>query len=199
MTPSSHCSARFPLREDDISAFNSSSQPSCEVFLNAVIIELIKNIYDILADLNIGYEKYDHQAVFTVKEAEKYNIGIEAGESKNLFLRNKKGDKHFLVIAESTAKVDLKKLSSLLDGQKLSFASPERLQKYLGVTPGSVSPFGLINDESKLIKVLVDKELLKYAKLGYHPNINTSTLVISTDDFKTFLNWTQNAVVYIDL
>jgi len=159
----------------------------------------MKNIYNVLADLNIEYEKHDHPAVFTVEEAEQYDKGIDAGKSKNLFLRNRKGNKFYLLVAESISKIDLKKLQSFLNENRLSFASPDRLKEYLGVTPGSVSPFGLINDSSKSVKVLIDKGLLKFKKLGFHPNVNTSTIVIKTDDFKRFLDWTENSVTYVEL
>lgn len=158
----------------------------------------MKSLYDILADLNIEYEKHEHPAVFTVKEAEQYDSGIDAGKSKNLFLRNKKGNVHYLLIADSNKKVDLKKLSSLLSESRLSFASPERLSEYLGLTPGSVSPFGLINDSSKSVRVLIDKCLLRHDKLGFHPNINTSTIVIKTSDFRKFLDWTGNSIILVE-
>ena len=157
----------------------------------------MKSIYDILADLNIVYEKHEHPAVFTVKEAEQYDSGIDAGKSKNLFLRNKKGNVHYLLIAESNKKVDLKKLSSLLNEGRLSLASPERLDEYLGLTPGSVSPFGLINDSSKSVRVLIDKCLLSHDKLAFHPNVNTATLVIKTNDFRKFLDWTGNGITLV--
>lgn len=159
----------------------------------------MKSIYDILTDLNIEYEKHDHPPVFTVEEAEQYDSAIYAGKSKNLFLRNKKGKMHYLLVAESTRKINLKKLSSDLSESKLSFASPERLDKYLKITPGSVSPFGLINDSTKTVKVLIDKVLLKHYKLGFHPNINTSTLVIKSNDFEKFLKWTGNNIVFLEL
>lgn len=155
-------------------------------------------IYQILKDLNITYEKYDHPAVFTVEEAEKYKRG-DGVDSKNLFLRNRKGNKHYLVVMSATKRVNLDELAKNLNENDLSFASPERLQKYLGLTPGSVSPFGLINDLEKVVQVLVDNELLKSDKQAYHPNINTATLVISTADFKKFLDWTGNPLAYIDL
>ncbi len=161
--------------------------------------QFMKNIYQILKDLEIGYQKYDHPAVFTVEEAEKYDRGIDAGKSKNLFLRNKKGDQHFLVIIISTKTIDLKRLSALLESSKLSFASPERMMKYLGLTPGSVSPFGLVNDSEKAIKVIIDNDLLKYEKVAFHPNINTATIVINIEDFKKFLDWVGNKVAYLDL
>ncbi len=166
---------------------------------NLMQAEIEKSIYDILADLDIEYEKIDHPAVFTVEEAEKYDSEIDAGKCKNLFLRNYKGDSHYLLIAESTKKIDLKKLSSLINEKKLSFATPERLSEHLGLTPGSVSPFGLINDISKSVRVLIDESLLKHEKLSFHPNINTSTLIIKTDDFKRFLDWTGNNISYVDL
>lgn len=159
----------------------------------------MKDIYQTLKNLEIDYQKYDHPAVFTVEDAEKYYSGIDAGESKNLFLRNKKGDQHFLVVVKSTKKVDLKRLEGLLGTDKLSFASPERMMKYLGLTPGSVSPFGLINDSEKAVFVVVDKDLLEYKKVAFHPNINTATLVISIEDFNKFLNWAGNKVIYLDL
>lgn len=159
----------------------------------------MNDLYKILEQLKIDYEKYDHPAVFTIEEAEKYDHGIDAGKSKNLFLRNKKGDNHYLLIIESIKMTDLKKLASFLNENRLSFASPERLKEELGLTPGSVSPFGLINNADKSVKVIVDKGLLKYKKLGFHPNLNTATLVIKIDDFKKFLDWTGNNVIYVDL
>ncbi len=160
---------------------------------------IVSDIYQVLQDLHIEYEKYEHPAVYTVEEAAQYDRGIDAGNSKNLFLRNAKGDTHYLVILESTKRLNLKRLASLLGESKLSFASPERLMKYLGLTPGSVSPFGLINNTDKLVKVIIDSGLLQYKKLAYHPNINTATLVIATDDLKRFLDWTGNKIEYIVL
>ncbi len=159
----------------------------------------MNDIYKILQHLEIEYEKYEHPAVFTVEEAAQYDRGIDAGKSKNLFLRNKKGNKHFLIVVESTKKVDLKQLSTLLNESKLSFASPERLKEHLGLTPGSVSPFGIINDADKLVNVIIDTGLLQYERVGFHPNINTATLAIKTDDFKKFLDSTGNKITYLDL
>jgi len=163
------------------------------------IVNKIKmnDIYKTLDLLKIKYTKYSHPAVFTVEEAEKYDRGIDAGKSKNLFLRNKKGNSHYLLVIESKKTTDLKKLALLLNENKLGFASPERLKEYLGLTPGSVSPFGLINNADKSVHVLIDKTLLKYKKLAFHPNINTATLAISTEDFKKFLERTDNKITFI--
>ncbi len=159
----------------------------------------MSHIYQILEDLKITFKKHEHTAVFTVAEGQKYDRGIEEGKSKNIFLRNKKGDKHYLVIVESSKRVDLKALASNLDEKRMSFAAPERLMELLGLTPGSVSPFGLINDKNKLVSVVVDEGLLKYKQVAFHPNINTATLIISTVDFKKFLEWTKNRVTYLKL
>ncbi|MFA6422175.1 MAG: prolyl-tRNA synthetase associated domain-containing protein [Candidatus Buchananbacteria bacterium] len=158
----------------------------------------MKDIYQILNDLEIEYQKIDHPAVFTVEEAKKYDTpGV--GHCKNLFLRNKKGDKHYLFVLPSEKRVDFKKLSETLNEDRLSFASDERLQKYLGLTAGSVSPFGIINDENNEVVVVLDQELFNEEKLGFHPNINTATLIINSDDLKKFIDKIGNKVLQIEI
>ena len=159
----------------------------------------MNDIYAILNKLNIIYEKIDHPAVYTVDEAEKHTGSIKGTHNKSIFLRNKKGDKYYLVITIGSKRLDLKKLQVFLNESKLSFASPERLLQHLKLTPGSVSPFGLINDVHKKVQVIVDEELLQFEKVGFHPNINTATLIITTDDLKIFLKWINNKIVYIKL
>lgn len=156
------------------------------------------DIYKILSDLNIPFTRYDHPAVFTVGEAEALCNTIPGGHIKNLFLRNRKGDKHYLIVIGVEKQVDLKKLGILLD-EKLSFASPERLMHFLGVTPGSVTILGLINDINKEVVVIIDTELSKYESLDCHPLINTATLVISQEGITKFLKWSGNEVRYISL
>lgn len=158
----------------------------------------MKDLYNKLKEFDIRYKQYDHPAVYTCEEADKLCAHIEGGKSKNLFLRNEKGNKHYLIILESTKRIDLKKLSQQLEEKSLSFASDKRLIKYLGLTPGSVSPFGLINDTKHEVIVMVDNDLLNYEKLQYHPNINTATLVIAKDDFLKFLNAMKNTVIFAD-
>ncbi len=159
----------------------------------------MKNIYDALDALHIPYEKHEHPAVFTVEEAQQHDKHIRAGKSKNLFLRNKKGNTHYLAVIESTRKVDLKQLAAALHESTLSFASPERLLTYLRLTPGSVSPFGLINNADKSVRVIIDTGLMEHPNVAFHPSINTATLVIRTEDFKKFLDWTGNPVTYLQI
>lgn len=158
-----------------------------------------KDIYSVLQNLHIPYEKFKHPAVFTCEEADKYCIGRGGAHTKNLFLRNKKGDQHYLVVLERNKQANLKKLAEQISTSNLSFASPERLLKYLEVTPGSVTPFGLINDVEKHVLVFIDEDLLKFAKVGFHPNVNTATLELTVEDFKRFLEWTRNQVEWARL
>jgi Ala-tRNA(Pro) deacylase len=104
-----------------------------------------------------------------------------------------------LVLISGAKRLDLKNLEKLLDETRLSFASPERLMKYLEVSPGSVSPFGLINDLEKSVTFIADNELLTHDELALHPNINTQTLILKTEDFKRFLLWAKNKILFLDL
>lgn len=145
-------------------------------------------ISDALNELEISYDIHTHDAVFTVDEASVKGPKAEAGETKNLFLRNKNGSKHFLIIAYAHSKIDLKKICDQLHIKKLSFASSERLMRYLQVTPGAVSPFGLIFDENNEVEVIVDTKIFEFDTVGFHPNDNTKTLIIRSRDLKVFLS-----------
>ena len=150
-----------------------------------------------LRDLGIAFERHEHPPVATVEQAAEQWAGIDAAHCKNLFLRNQKGDRHYLLILEHSKKADLRAVANQIGDGKLSFGSPERLQKHLGLTPGSVSPFGLIHDSSHSVRVVVDRDLQAAARLSFHPNINTATLVVSKDDFVRFLAACGNPVQYI--
>lgn len=141
-----------------------------------------------LIEKNIEYRLYEHPAVFTVEEADEYWGDIPGGKAKNLFLRNRKGDVHYLVVVESSKRVDLKQLADRLQVVGgLSFASPERLMKYLGLTPGSVSLFGLLNDTDRVVRVVIDEDLLQQEYLTCHPNVNTATVVLKREDLLRLL------------
>ncbi len=146
-----------------------------------------EEIYKVLDRLGIGYRITEHPAAFTVEQADGFYGHLEGMHSKNLFLRNKKGGQHYLVIAESHKEVDLKALRALVGESSLSFASPERLMDCLGLTPGSVSPFGLINDGERKVLVILDEDLLDAETVNFHPNINTATVSLSSRDFQRFL------------
>lgn len=147
--------------------------------------------------LGIAFTRHTHPPVATVEAAVTHWAGIDAMHFKNLFLRNQKGDRHYLVVVEHERPVDLKRLAEQIGDGKLSFASPERLQKYLGLTPGSVTPFGLINDPGHTVRVFVDAEARRAPHVSFHPNINTATLVIAFDDLHRFFESTGHVVRYI--
>ena len=152
-----------------------------------------------LRELGIPFERHEHPPVATVEQAAEHWAGIDAAHCKNLFLRNQKGDRHYLLILEHSKKADLRAVANQIGDGKLSFGSPERLLKYLGLTPGSVSPFGLIHDSTHSVRVVVDRDLQGAERLSFHPNINTATLVVSRDDFARFLAACGNRVQYISV
>ncbi len=140
-----------------------------------------------LADLGIVAERHEHPPVATVAEAERYWGAIDALHAKNLFLRNQKGTRHFLVVLAFSRRGDLAALGEHFGEKKLGFASPERLLAHLGLTPGSVSPFGLINDPGRRVTVAIDVAIREAARVAFHPNVNTATLVLSGLDFQRYL------------
>lgn len=152
------------------------------------------DIYQALENLGIPYQRFDHPPVFTVEESKVHCLNIPGGHSKNLFLRNEKGDRHYLVTVEGDKTVDLKELRKLLNERKLSFGSPERLKAKLGVTPGSVSLLALINNIEKDVIVILDEDLWSHDLIQYHPNRNDATLVIKIEDLERFLESQKHEV-----
>jgi Ala-tRNA(Pro) deacylase len=156
-------------------------------------------LYKLLDELKIRYEYYEHPPVATIEEAKRYWADIEATHCKNLFFRNHKGDQHYLVIIEHSREMVIRDLEQRLKQGKLSFASDQRMDKYLGVKPGSVTPFGLINDRTGHVHLFIDETLKNAAKLSFHPCINTASLVIAVEDFENFLQHVGNSFEYIAL
>ena len=157
------------------------------------------DIYNYL-DLNeVSYKRYDHKAVFTVEESKIYSPNMNGAATKNLFLRDKNGSRHFLITLPEDKKIDLKILSNKLKSSRLSFASPERLKKYLSIEPGSVSLLALANDEDKNVEAYIDKVIWREKSILCHPLVNTSTLQIPIDDMEKFLIKTGHGLNLIDL
>lgn len=158
-----------------------------------------KKVLDILDDLNISYEIHEHPPVPTVEEALPHWDKIDATHCKNLFFRNHKGNRHYLVILRHDRLLNIRDLEQRLKQGKISFASPKRMEKYLGLSGGSVSVFGLINDQDKHVHLFLDQALEKANMITFHPNENTSTLVISGPAFQDFLRWSGNTFEFIKL
>lgn len=150
-----------------------------------------------LDEHKIPYEKMEHAPVYTMEEMDAAGISAKGGVVKNLFLRDAKGKHHFLVMVPEEKRVDLGSLSDQIGASKLSFASAERLEKYLGVVQGAVSPLGVLNDENHAVEVVFDRDLTHAAKLGIHPNDNTATVWLSFRDLKKLIEDLGNAISFI--
>jgi Ala-tRNA(Pro) deacylase len=148
------------------------------------------DIFEFLRMHDIEYTRQDHPAVFTVAEALRYVPPLPGVRTKNLFLRDRKGRRHFLVVVGYHKSVDLGKLTQLLGVSKLGFCSPDRLQRLLGVEAGSVSIMGLVNDVFREVELIIDQSIWSAEAFQCHPLINTSTIVMEKDDLVRFLELT---------
>jgi Ala-tRNA(Pro) deacylase len=158
-----------------------------------------ERLYRLLEQLNISFEYLEHPEAPTIEIAKQFWAGRDGKHCKNLFFRNHKGNRHYLVILDCDRDMDIHSIEKQLHQGKLSFASEQRMMKYLGVTPGSVTPFGLINDEEHHVHVFLDKNLQKARRLCFHPCINTATLTVSREDFMRFMDDTQNTYEWIEV
>ena len=158
-----------------------------------------KELYALFESLSIQFEYHEHPPLATIEDAIIHWKNFNSGRCKNIFFRNHKGDRHYLVILEHLRQLNIKDLEKRLRQGKLTFASDKRLKKYLGVEPGSVSPFGLINDTGRHVHLFIDEKLDEFERLAFHPNMNTASLVISKSDFLKFLDFTGNSYEFIRL
>jgi Ala-tRNA(Pro) deacylase len=156
-----------------------------------------KELYGLFERLAIQYEYHEHPPLATIEDARIHWKDYNSGRCKNIFFRNHKGDRHYLVILEHLRQLNVKDLEKRIRQGKLTFASDKRLKKYLGVEPGSVSPFGLINDKEKHIHIFIDEKLNESERLTFHPNVNTASLTISKSDFFKFLEYMGNTYEFI--
>lgn len=158
-----------------------------------------KQIYRLLNTLNIKFDYYEHPAAPTIEIAKLYWKDIEAMHYKNLFFRNHKGNRHYLVVFEHQHNLQIKDLERMLQQGKISFASAWRLEKYLNVKAGSVSPLALVNDVENHVEVFFDKNMLESTKISFHPGINTVSLVIQFSDFMRYMEHVNNKFKFIQL
>lgn len=138
--------------------------------------------YDFLDKLGIEYQRIDHEAAFTMEVCEEIDKTLVATICKNLFLCNRQKSDFYLLMIPGDKTFKTKELSHQIGSARLSFASPQDMEKYLDITPGSVSVMGLMNDHDNAVRLLVDEDVLKGEWVGCHPCINTSSLRIKTKD-----------------
>tara|TARA_Y100000310_G_C20659280_1_gene803772 strand:- start:984 stop:1463 length:480 start_codon:yes stop_codon:yes gene_type:complete len=157
-----------------------------------------KALEDYLKEHNISYKEHEHPAVFTVEESKKVKLSFTGLHTKSLFLKSDSG-KFYLVCLQADKRLDIKSLMKILNHKKLHFTSEEELKSILDLTPGSVSIFGLINDKENQVSLILDKDIYEAESVGFHPNINTSTLELSNENFIKFYNSLKQAKEIMEL
>ena len=157
----------------------------------------IDKVLEYLNEKGFEYSWYTHPEAPTIEIARQHWKQDGSKHCKNLFFRNHKGNRHYLVVLDCERDLDIHDLEKRLHQGKLSFASPQRMEKYLGLQPGSVSPFGLINDTENHVHLFIDENLKNEQSLSFHPNDNRATVVISNDEFMRYLSTVGNTHEFI--
>ena len=156
-----------------------------------------KEIFERLEELEIEYKHIEHPVVFTMEEIAEYGLNSHGHIPKNLVLRDVKGTRNMLVLVHGDKRANLQLIRAEIDSTKLSFASDERLDKYLKVEKGSVSPFGVIYDTEKELEIYFDSDLKKEEIVGCHPNDNTATLFLKFEDLVKYVKSCGHTISYI--
>lgn len=159
----------------------------------------MKEVLELLNNQNIKYELVEHEEVHTIEDMDKLGLLDKGYVCKNLFLRNANGKMHFVLSCHHSKEVQVQEVAKKIGSTRLSFGSAERLEKYLKLENGYVSPFGVINDESKSVIFIFDKEIQNENKVGFHPNTNKATLYLAFKDVKKIIEDHGNDVVFIKL
>lgn len=158
-----------------------------------------EDTYKFLDGLNIKYRITNHEVVHTIEEMVDKGIEKEGYLCKNLFLRNDNGKKHYLVVCHMSKNIDLKDIRVKIGSSRLSFASEERLKKYLNLEYGQVTPLGVINDKNHEVEVVFDKDLIGKKDVGVHPNDNTATIWLNFEDIRKIVENNGNTIKFIEL
>ena len=151
-----------------------------------------------LQTMGVAYVEHRHPPLFTVEESRRLRGQLPGGHCKNLFLKDRKGQ-YWLVVALEDRPIDLKTLDRKIGAARLSFGSAERLWEVLGVRPGAVTPFSLINDTVRQVKLVLDKGMLAHDPLNYHPLVNDRTIAVSPAGLLAFLRQTGHDPMILDL
>lgn len=159
----------------------------------------IEKVLQYLNEKGIEHTWYTHEEAPTIEIARTQWRNDGSKHCKNLFFRNHKGNRHYLVVLDCEQELDIHDLEKRLHQGKLSFASPQRMERYLGLQPGSVSPFGLINDYDNHVHLFLDANLKNHQSLSFHPNDNHATVVISQSEFMRYLTEVGNSYEYIEM
>jgi Ala-tRNA(Pro) deacylase len=158
-----------------------------------------QDFYEALSRWGICFETLEHPPVYTIEDMDAQGITRRGGVAKNLFLRDGGGKRHFLVLLGKEKRADLPRLRDVIGCSRLSFASEERLARYLGVKPGAVSPLGVLNDAQAAVEVYIDEDFRGEARFGCHPNDNTATVFLDFEDLLRLLKAHGNRVSLIKI
>lgn len=164
-----------------------------------IVMDIRQKVYDKLNELGITYEVVEHPAAYTIEEIDELGIFNKGVGCKNLFLRDGSGKRHFLVVAPEHKEVDLKSVRAQIGCSRLSFGSEERLDRCMKLTKGSVSPFGILNDENRAVELVFDKDLIGVECAGFHPNLNNATVWLSFADLVKVIEDHGNMISYIEI
>lgn len=159
----------------------------------------MNSVQQFLENHAIEHTWHEHPAVFTCEEAAEHCQHVGGIASKNLFLKGRKTKQFFLVVLPAYKRADIKKIGTLVGDKDLSFASFESLFEYLQLTPGSVSPFGLINDLQNRVRLFIDEEIYNANTVSFHPNRNTASIELSNEMFHTALSYLCKSYTVITL
>lgn len=161
--------------------------------------DMRKKVIDAMESMNIQYDIIEHPAVYTIDEINRLNIDSNNEVVKNLFVRDDKKKRYFLIVLPKNKQANLKEIRKELNCGRLSFASEEDLKKYMGLSKGSVSPFGILNDTDCRVEVVFDKDILLFERIGVHPNDNTATVWISPKDLELIIKNHGNSIIYLNI
>ncbi|MBF0301817.1 MAG: prolyl-tRNA synthetase associated domain-containing protein [Desulfamplus sp.] len=145
-----------------------------------------EELLHVLSEIGINYKNHEHPPVYTVEEADLHHEGIEGVHSKNLFFKDRKNNL-FLVVTLSDKQINIKEIAKKIDAKNPSFGKPELLEEVMGVTPGSVTPFAVINIKNQDVKIVLDEEMMEHSLLNFHPLVNTATTTIASCDLLKFM------------
>ncbi len=159
----------------------------------------MQNVEDFLKKNEVEYILHEHPAVFTCEESAKYCSHIPGVSSKNLFLRDEKKQRYFLVILDSKKRADLKKLGEIFEAKRLSFANENDLNEKLGLKPGAVSLFGILNDAEKGVEVYIDEDFYEEPIVTFHPNRNTASVELSKEMLHKFIESVEHKVSVVKI
>lgn len=158
-----------------------------------------EDLFAFLDTLGVAHETVEHPPLFTVEDSQTLRGEIPGGHTKNLFVKDKKSRLFLLVVGEE-ARVDLKRVHEVIGANgRVSFGSAELLEEVWGVKPGSVTPFGAINDKDGRVTVVLDAGMMRHERVNYHPLVNTRTTGVTPDGLLAFLRATGHAPVIAEL